>query len=171
MSNRITRFSFPTTIVFGAGAVGELAKCLKEVGISKPLLVTDAGLRELDVFAKVQDVLDNFGTAGPIGMAMFDFIFRTLPVTSLSPNLVISVSNPRRERTTPILASIIDVIFFTVSETKNYAKLGVIINFFISNNKVRFEINETAVQLSGLYMNFRLLNLAKIVNPVNIKNK
>ena len=57
MANGITRFSFPTTIVFGAGAVGELAKCLKEVGISKPLLVTDAGLKELDVFAKVQDVL------------------------------------------------------------------------------------------------------------------
>ncbi len=57
MTTKITRFSFPTTIVFGAGAVEQLATCLKEVGISRPLLVTDAGLKEIDVFSTVQQVL------------------------------------------------------------------------------------------------------------------
>lgn len=57
MATKITRFSFPTTIVFGAGAVEQLPECLKEVGISRPLLVTDAGLKEIDVFSTVQQVL------------------------------------------------------------------------------------------------------------------
>ncbi|MCD6393706.1 MAG: iron-containing alcohol dehydrogenase, partial [Planctomycetes bacterium] len=57
MPNKITRFSFPTTIVFGPGAVKQLPACLKEVGISRPLLVTDAGLKNIDVFSTVQQVL------------------------------------------------------------------------------------------------------------------
>ena len=43
--------------MFGAGAVEQLSKCLKEVGISRPLLVTDVGLKEIDVFSTVQQVL------------------------------------------------------------------------------------------------------------------
>ncbi len=57
MATKITRFSFPTTIVFGPGAAKQLPECLKEVGISRPLLVTDAGLKEIDVFSTVQQVL------------------------------------------------------------------------------------------------------------------
>jgi hypothetical protein len=54
----------------------------------------------------------------------------------------------------------------TISETKGFAQEGVLINFFESDNKLRFEINETAVLKSPLQMSFYLLSSAKIVHPV-----
>ena len=49
----VSTFSFPTTILFGAGAVERLPEELKKRGISRPLLVTDAGLARTAVFARV----------------------------------------------------------------------------------------------------------------------
>jgi len=49
----VSAFSFPTTILFGAGAVGRLPEELSKRGISRPLLVTDAGLARTPVFARV----------------------------------------------------------------------------------------------------------------------
>jgi alcohol dehydrogenase class IV len=49
----VTTFSFPTTILFGAGAVNRLAEELSKRGISRPLLVTDAGLALTPVFQRV----------------------------------------------------------------------------------------------------------------------
>jgi len=54
----------------------------------------------------------------------------------------------------------------TIGETKGFAEKGVLINFFEKDNKLRFEINETAVLKSPLQMSFYLLNSAKIVQPV-----
>lgn len=54
----------------------------------------------------------------------------------------------------------------TISESPTFAEKGVLINFFEENNKLRFEINETAVLQSPLQMSFYLLNSAKIVAPV-----
>jgi hypothetical protein len=54
----------------------------------------------------------------------------------------------------------------TVSETLGFAEQGVLINFFEKDNKLRFEINETAVLKSPLQMSFYLLNSARIVQPV-----
>jgi 4-hydroxybutyrate dehydrogenase len=49
-------FSFPTTILFGAGAVRELPKRLAAIGSSKPLLVTDRGLVETAAFRAVESL-------------------------------------------------------------------------------------------------------------------
>ncbi len=57
MNEQIVRFSFPTTILFGAGAVEQLPRCLKEVGINRPLLVTDVGLQKTKVVETVTAVL------------------------------------------------------------------------------------------------------------------
>jgi len=54
----------------------------------------------------------------------------------------------------------------TISETTDFAKKGVIINFYEEGNKLRFEINETAALKSPLQLSFYLLNSAKIVNPI-----
>lgn len=42
-------WNYPTAIKFGAGRIAELPESLKSAGISKPLLVTDAGLVNLPV--------------------------------------------------------------------------------------------------------------------------
>jgi len=57
MINHVTRFSFPTIICFGPGAVKQLPDCLREVDIKNPLLVTDPGLHQTDVFTAVEKVL------------------------------------------------------------------------------------------------------------------
>ena len=62
MINEVTRFSFPTAVAFGPGAIDQLPDYLKEVGIGKPLLVTDPGLRKTDVFARVTGVLKDSAT-------------------------------------------------------------------------------------------------------------
>jgi 4-hydroxybutyrate dehydrogenase len=49
----VSSFSFPTAILFGAGAVDRLPEELKKRGISRPLLVTDAGLARTSAFARI----------------------------------------------------------------------------------------------------------------------
>ncbi len=49
----VSTFSFPTTILFGAGAAGRLPEELSKRGMSRPLLVTDAGLARTPVFERI----------------------------------------------------------------------------------------------------------------------
>ncbi len=59
-------WNYPTAIKFGAGRIAELSEALKSVGITRPLLVTDAGLVNLPV---TQNVLDLLNAAGiPAGV-------------------------------------------------------------------------------------------------------
>jgi len=52
-----TRFSFPTTIQFGAGARGLVTEHLKTNGIRRPLIVTDKGLAALPILADFRSSL------------------------------------------------------------------------------------------------------------------
>src|SRR5258708_3073267 len=52
-ANQISTFSFPTTIVFGAGAVATLPDQMKARGMKRPLVVTDRALAGLPVFAEI----------------------------------------------------------------------------------------------------------------------
>jgi len=61
MFDKITTFSFPTRIVFGAGAVRQLSACLKENGVHRPLVVTDPGLRAAPPFNAVESALQDGG--------------------------------------------------------------------------------------------------------------
>lgn len=54
----------------------------------------------------------------------------------------------------------------TVGDADDYSQEGVVINFYLENSKIRFEINESALRKSGLYMSHLLLKEAKIVQPV-----
>jgi hypothetical protein len=56
----------------------------------------------------------------------------------------------------------IDVI--TVGDTVGYANKGVMINFFLENNKVRFEINIDMFKQKNMQVSSKLLSLAKIVS-------
>ncbi|MBY0503259.1 MAG: iron-containing alcohol dehydrogenase [Bryobacteraceae bacterium] len=53
---KLHRFSFPTAIVFGPGAVAELPGECERRGLKRPLLVTDRGLRRTPVFDRVQQL-------------------------------------------------------------------------------------------------------------------
>src|SRR5260370_42058625 len=53
----LTTFSFPTRTLFGAGAVKELPAKLVELGVRRPLVVTDAGLLNTDAFRAAAAIL------------------------------------------------------------------------------------------------------------------
>ncbi len=54
-------FSFPTHVLCGIGAVKSLPESLDAVGIKKPLLVTDPGLKSTESFTRVEGVLVGAG--------------------------------------------------------------------------------------------------------------
>src|SRR5436190_875650 len=59
----ISNFSFPTKVLFGAGALGELPGKLPGLNVRRPLLVTDAGVRTTDAFKRVSSIA---GTTWPV---------------------------------------------------------------------------------------------------------
>ena len=63
------RFSFPTSILFGAGARREVAPHLRAAGFTRPLVVTDRGLAALPVFARFLDELSGVTHAVFAGVA------------------------------------------------------------------------------------------------------
>ncbi len=76
------------------------------------------------------------------------------------------ITNSEKERLGEIIKYTKDKPILTIGDSDGFAEQGVIINMHSKNNQLRFQINETALKFSGLYMNFKLLSLAEIVNPV-----
>ncbi|NND93194.1 MAG: iron-containing alcohol dehydrogenase [Granulosicoccus sp.] len=58
---------YPTSIRFGAGRIREIVDACQVAGISRPLLVTDKGLKNLPITQATLDLLE----AGGLGRAMF----------------------------------------------------------------------------------------------------
>lgn len=52
----------------------------------------------------------------------------------------------------------------TISECSGCAERGLLINFYLQEEYVRFEINDAAVKKSGLKFSSKLLKLAKIIH-------
>ncbi len=53
-----TRFSFPVSIIYGPGSIGELPEEFKELGVKKPLIVTDPMMEKTDSFKSILKVLE-----------------------------------------------------------------------------------------------------------------
>lgn len=79
---------------------------------------------------------------------------------------ILFISTANKEILPEILMHTKDKPILTVSDTEGFAENGVLINFYLAGNKIKFEINERAVHESGLVMSYKLLSLAKIVNQV-----
>lgn len=52
----------------------------------------------------------------------------------------------------------------TIGDTEGFAKRGAMVNFFLDNGKVRFEINLDAARQGGLQISSKLLSLARVVD-------
>ncbi|MEM6382836.1 MAG: iron-containing alcohol dehydrogenase [Pseudomonadota bacterium] len=59
--NLIANWSYPTAIRFGAGRIEELGQACRELGIQRPLLVTDRGLADLPITMRAQALLGDAG--------------------------------------------------------------------------------------------------------------
>jgi alcohol dehydrogenase class IV len=67
----ITRFSFPTTIHFGAGARKLAGPHLAELGLKRPLIVTDQGLMALPLIPELKAELEAAGLAAAVYSGVF----------------------------------------------------------------------------------------------------
>jgi 4-hydroxybutyrate dehydrogenase len=70
MSANLVTWSFPTTIVFGAGAVGTVADHVKRIGAKRALLVCDAGVLKVGIAERVRALLEGGGVAAAVFSAV-----------------------------------------------------------------------------------------------------
>ncbi|MCB1472711.1 MAG: iron-containing alcohol dehydrogenase [Rhodobiaceae bacterium] len=63
----VANWSYPTAVRMGAGRISEIAEACKASGITKPLLITDAGLASMPITTKTLDLMDSAG----LGRAMY----------------------------------------------------------------------------------------------------
>ena len=73
---------------------------------------------------------------------------------------VLFISPSEEGRYEEILGAVRGLNILTVGQTKGFAIKGVIINFVLVDNKIRFEINKGAGEEAGLKISSKLLNLA-----------
>lgn len=60
-------WSYPTAIRFGAGRIAEIGEACRAAGMSKPLLVTDRGLKDMEITRRTLDLMEAAG----LGSALF----------------------------------------------------------------------------------------------------
>jgi alcohol dehydrogenase class IV len=66
MTAPTANWSYPTAIRFGLGRIKELADACRAAGISRPLLVTDAGLAKLPITLRTLELMNDAGL--PVAM-------------------------------------------------------------------------------------------------------
>lgn len=74
------------------------------------------------------------------------------------------ISTSEKERLSEILSRLDQQSVVTVGETDGFARRGGVINFYIEDNKVRFEINITVAEQKNLKISSQLLRRARIVS-------
>ncbi len=70
MTDALATWAFPTTIVFGAGAVGTVANHVRRLGAQRALVVCDAGVVKVGIAERVRRILEDGGVA----CAVFDSV-------------------------------------------------------------------------------------------------
>lgn len=80
--------------------------------------------------------------------------------------LFIGAGETRRTQTA--LTSISAMPVLTVSDGKGFAETGGIIEMYVEDGRMRFAINVSAAERSGLRLSSRLLGLARIVRGLHV---
>jgi hypothetical protein len=76
---------------------------------------------------------------------------------------ILFISSSEKDRIPAILAGLRGTPVLTVSEVDEFCQNGGIINFYLQDNKVKFEVNPDAAERGGLKFSSKMLNLARIV--------
>lgn len=92
----ITTFSFPTKIIFGAGALAQLPATVHEINGKRPLLVTDKGVVTSGILELV---------AAQLRQARFDYgVFDGVASNPIEENVVAGVASYKKENADCIIA-------------------------------------------------------------------
>ena len=77
---------------------------------------------------------------------------------------IIFINRSKKGRVRSILRTLKGTGILTVGDTPGFAEQCGVINFYLKNGKVRFEINVEASRRENLKISSKLLRLARIVN-------
>ena len=77
---------------------------------------------------------------------------------------VLFITGSEAGRLNQILSETKGKPILTISDTEGFAENGVLINFYQTGDNLRFEINRSAVQESGLRFSSMLFRLAKVID-------
>lgn len=83
--------------------------------------------------------------------------------TNLKTCRVLFISTAERGNLDAILKRVGNSPMLTVGDSEGYAERGVMVNFYLEESRVRFEINPAAARQGGLRISSQLLKLARIV--------
>jgi hypothetical protein len=78
---------------------------------------------------------------------------------------ILFVSRSERKKIDEIAEAARTNKVLTVADTTGFAKKGIYINFYIEKGGTKFEVNLSALRDAGFDPNFRMLKLARIINP------
>jgi YfiR/HmsC-like len=111
---------------------------------------------------------DSFGSTlnALRGKPVGDKVWEVLPANqqiNLRKCRVLFIAASESGNLRQILDNIKGEAVLTVGDTDGYAEQGVIINFYLEQNRVRFEINNDAAGRAKLKISSQLLKLARIV--------
>lgn len=76
---------------------------------------------------------------------------------------ILFVSSSEKERLADVIAAVADSPVLTIADSEGGARQGIMINFYLEEEMVRFEINIEALRRAGLKAGASLLKLARIV--------
>jgi len=76
---------------------------------------------------------------------------------------ILFVAASEREKLRAILAAVGDAPTLTVGEDEDFTRLGGGLRFFLSDNKIRFEVNLAATDRAHLKVSAKLLSLARVI--------
>ena len=93
-------------------------------------------------------------------------VHRSRRLADLQDCQILFIGDSERVYLPRILDTLRERNVLTVGESEGFAEQGVIVDFYVIDNKVRFKINAEAGARSGLKLSSKLLKLAKIVRTV-----
>ena len=149
----------PTEYEIKAAFIHNIAKL-----VEWPAASSDASTLRLCILGK-----DPFGHALDIlrGKRIGNLEWEVMPAdpkTDLRECRVLFIAASESDNLDSVLRDIKGSAILTIGDTAGYAEQGVIVNFYMEQNKVRLEVNVEAAQRAGLRIGSQLLKLAKIVH-------
>jgi hypothetical protein len=104
------------------------------------------------------------GLAGhPVGQGQLE-VRRVTRAADLRSCQMLFVSGSEADHLKADLAEVAHTPVLTIGDTAGFAQAGVIVNLYLDQNRVRFEINIDAAQRSRLAISSQLLKLARITH-------
>lgn len=98
----------------------------------------------------------------PIGNLTWEIVSAAAPAP-LNACRVLFIAASESANLPQILASVRGAAVLTVGDTRGYAERGVMVNFYMQEHKVRFEINREAARREKFGISSQLLKLARSV--------